>query len=277
MTAALTITVNCLGPNQDYRKQFVEKIKVYFVGNVAKTCQSTIIQMHLIVDKAINVNMASFSTCTANSSEAHFLIILLFNISLTSGDLYSFVFYPQILTRLSIKAYGTILIKDAIAKKTLLFIIENNYSRLCTNGFTSFCTNSIMNLLMIMYATRAYAFFLVIITIVVLRLNSCCSCVKLHRCCGRKNIVLWSAYHCVAFLVCVCFVSQCIHWFIPTSVRFLFRNHFMETCFCSFLIMHKKLLAMPTHPCLIISLLRGQQHLQQNGVYSMVAHCLVIV
>ena len=40
---------------------------------------------------------------------------------------------------------------------------------------------------------------------------------------------------CMALLVCV-LVSQCIQWAVPTTARFLFRNHFMETCFCSFLI-----------------------------------------
>ena len=50
-----------------------------------------------------------------------------------------------------------------------------------------FHTNSILNLFMIRYVTMAYAFFLVVTTIVVLRPNSCCSCVKLCRRCGRRN------------------------------------------------------------------------------------------
>ena len=47
--------------------------------------------------------------------------------------------------------------------------------------------------------------------------------------------MLWSAYYCVAFLVCVLFqpVHSLSH---PTSARLLFRNLFMETCFCSFLV-----------------------------------------
>ena len=40
----------------------------------------------------------------------------------------------------------------------------------------------------------------------------------------------WSAYHCVyGHFLFVCFVSQCIHWAIPTSAKFLFRNRFMVT------------------------------------------------
>ena len=120
-----------------------------------------------------------------------FLIILLLKINLTSGALYSFVFYAQILTRLSIKAYGTILVKDGITKNLLYFfeIILGAFSfQIVHGGYCVFHTNSIMNLFMIRYATMAYAFFLVLVTILVLRLNSCYSCVKLCRRCGRRNI-----------------------------------------------------------------------------------------
>ena len=49
-------------------------------------------------------------------------------------------------------------------------------------------TDSIMKLFMIKYATLLYAFFLVLATILLLRLHSCYSCVKLCRQCGRRNI-----------------------------------------------------------------------------------------
>ena len=52
--------------------------------------------------------------------------------------------------------------------------------------------------------------------------------------------MLWSAraYHCVHGTFCLCTLSASafMHWDIPTSARFLFRNLFMEACFCSFLI-----------------------------------------
>ena len=55
----------------------------------------------------------------------------------------------------------------------------------------SFCivpTNSIMTLYMFKFVTVFYAFFLVLATILVLRMHSCYSCVKLCRRCGRRNI-----------------------------------------------------------------------------------------
>ena len=123
-----------------------------------------------------------------------FLIILLFNISLTSGAVYSFVFYVQILSRLNVTALGTIHIKHDFTRGVV------NFFRLVLGVFTfdirsgshlEFCifqTDSIMNLFMIKYATLAYAFFLVIATILIMRIHSCYSCVKVCRRCGRRNI-----------------------------------------------------------------------------------------
>ena len=46
--------------------------------------------------------------------------------------------------------------------------------------------------------------------------------------------MLWSAHHCVHGTSCFCTLSTSafMHWAIPTCARFLFRNLFMETCFC---------------------------------------------
>ena len=57
--------------------------------------------------------------------------------------------------------------------------------------YQHFCivqTKNIMILFMFNYLTVLYAFFLVLATILVLRLHSCYSCVKLCRRCGRRNI-----------------------------------------------------------------------------------------
>ena len=120
-----------------------------------------------------------------------FLVILLFKISLTSGAVYSFVFYAQILSILSITLYGTIPLQNkntAYAIKffqLLLGIFNFNIGKW---EFCVFQTDSIMNLLMIKYATLAYAFFLVLATILIMRIHSCYSCVKVCRRCGRRNI-----------------------------------------------------------------------------------------
>ena len=120
-----------------------------------------------------------------------FLIILIFNISLTSGALYSFVFYAQTLSVLRITAFGIIHIDNNNVRNAILFyrVLLGIFNFEILN--LSVCvipTDSIMKLFMIKYATLLYAFFLVLATILLLRLHSCYSCVKLCRRCGRRNI-----------------------------------------------------------------------------------------
>ena len=60
----------------------------------------------------------------------------------------------------------------------------------------------------------------------------------------------WSAYYCVHGTSCLCTLSASayMHWANPTASRSLFRNFFMDTCFCSFLIeIFSNLLCGATH------------------------------
>ena len=122
-----------------------------------------------------------------------FLVILLFNISLTSGAVYSLVFYAQILSRLIVSAFNIIhvshhstkIIFDFLQFILGVFVFDIQGDRL---GFCIIQTDSMMNLFMMKYATLAYAFLLVLATILIMRLHSCYSCVKLCRRCGRRNI-----------------------------------------------------------------------------------------
>ena len=120
-----------------------------------------------------------------------FLIILLFNIRITSGAVHSFVFYIQILSRINITGFKTIHIEDRFTRYAVdvfQLVIGIFSFEIRSGGFCIFQTNTIMNLLMIQYATLAYAFFLVLGTILFMRIHSCYSCVKLCRRCGRRNI-----------------------------------------------------------------------------------------
>ena len=123
-----------------------------------------------------------------------FLVVLLFNIRLTSGAVYCFVFYVQILSRLNITAFSSIRIKSHFIQHVVDFfqfaigVLSFEIQSDSPFEFCIFQTDSIMNLFMIQYATLAYAFFLVLATILIMRLHSCYSCVKLCRRCGRRNI-----------------------------------------------------------------------------------------
>ena len=120
-----------------------------------------------------------------------FLVILFFNIRITSGAVYSFVFYIQILSQLNLTAFKTIHIEDRFTRYAVdvfQLVIGIFSFEIQSGGFCIFQTDTIMNLLMIKYATLVYAFFLVLGTILFMRIHSCYSCVKLCRRCGRKNI-----------------------------------------------------------------------------------------
>ena len=152
---------------------------------------------------------------------------MLFNISLTSGAVSSFVFYVQILSSITITAFGTIHIKNYIAQSVLDFIqvlfgvISFDIRSGIGPKFCIFQTDTIMNLFMIKYATLAYAFFLVLATILIMRIYSCYSCVKLCRRCGRRNIRGSIVDGLSAFLVLCYFQCAVITSHILTPSRLL--------------------------------------------------------
>ena len=95
-----------------------------------------------------------------------FSVILLFNISLTSGALYGFVFYAQTLSLLQLTAFGSIHISNTITQGGVTFyhMLLGLFNVDIANGGWEFCiveTKTIMTLFMFRYATMAYAFFLV--------------------------------------------------------------------------------------------------------------------
>ena len=123
-----------------------------------------------------------------------FLFILLFNVRLTSGALYGFVFYAQVMPSLSINKIDLELSGKTFSPALYFFVnIYDIFNLEPSSGqlYPSFCvvpTNSVLVLFMFNYLTVLYAFFLVLTTILVLRMYSCYSCVKLCRRCGRRNI-----------------------------------------------------------------------------------------
>ena len=156
-----------------------------------------------------------------------FLIILLFNISLTSGAVYSFVFYVQILSCITVTAFGTIHIKNPTTRSVVEFVqvFLGVFSFDIRSGAVlEFCimqTDSVMNLFMIKYATLAYAFFLVLATILIMRIHSCYSCVKVCRRCGRRNIRGSIVDGLSAFLVLCYFQCAVVtsHILTPSQLR----------------------------------------------------------
>ena len=143
-----------------------------------------------------------------------FIVIIIFDIYLTSGTLYTFIFYAQILDIFFVDGYRLIRFNKFIS--IILYTFRNIYgmadfSILYTDNI-SFCivnNATIMDLFLFKYLTTIYALFLILTTIIILKVNSLYTCIKLCHKCGRRNIRGSVINGLTAFLVlCYC---QCIY------------------------------------------------------------------
>ena len=121
-----------------------------------------------------------------------FLVILFFNINLTSGALYSFIFFAQIV----VNHYGNALyqsysppVKFVYSVVRVIYgIFDLDILEIDQLSFCLFENATIMDLMLVKYLTTLYALFLIIVTILILRFNVFYSCIKLCHKCGRRNI-----------------------------------------------------------------------------------------
>ena len=154
-----------------------------------------------------------------------FLFITLFDVNLTSGALYSFIFYAQILNNQFNNVYPVIVREN---KGFLLYTFE--FLKMVygifdfdvfENDSISFCVMpkaTVLDMLILKYVSTFYAFFLIIATIVVLKLNSFYTCIKFCHKCGRRNIrgsvingltafLVLSYYRCLIITIKILFPS----------------------------------------------------------------------
>ena len=148
-----------------------------------------------------------------------FLIILFFNINLTSGGLYSFIFYSQIINNTLYQSFNGIPAYFFIALKLVYGIFDLDILEIDQLSFCLFKNANIMDLMLIKYLTTLYALFLIIVTILVLRFSSY-SCIKLCHKCGRRNIKGSIVNGLTAFLVLCYFHCLIItlHILVPSYV-----------------------------------------------------------
>ena len=121
-----------------------------------------------------------------------FLVILFFNINLTSGALYSFIFYSQVVNNhyrnTVYQSYNGPLMYFFHAFKMIYGIFDLETFEIDQLSFCLFKNATIMDLMLIKYLTTLYALLLIIITILVLKFYSFHCCIKLCHKCGRRNI-----------------------------------------------------------------------------------------
>ena len=142
-----------------------------------------------------------------------FLAILMFDIRLTSGAFYTFIFYAQFLNGLYIDAYKTIPLDGLLG--TIAFVYKNLYGLfnfdILNAESLSFCLwpkATVLHLFMVQYMTTIYALLLIIFTMALLKVNSLYTCIKLCYQLGKRDIRGSIINALSAFLV-LCY-SQCV-------------------------------------------------------------------
>ena len=153
-----------------------------------------------------------------------FLVILFFNINLTSGALYSFIFYSQVVNNhyrnTVYQSYNGPLMYFFHAFKMIYGIFDLETFEIDQLSFCLFKNATIMDLMLIKYLTTLYALLLIIITILVLKFHSFHCCIKLCHKCGRRNIRGSIVNALTAFLVLCYFRCLIItlHILVPSYV-----------------------------------------------------------
>ena len=143
-----------------------------------------------------------------------FIVIIIFDIYLTSGSLYTFILYAQILDIFFVDGYRLIRFNKFMT--IVLYTFRNIYGMadfsILFTDHISFCivnNATVMDLFLFKYLTTIYALFLILTTIIILKVNSLYTCIKLCHKCGRRNIRGSVINGLTAFLVlCYC---QCIY------------------------------------------------------------------
>ena len=154
-----------------------------------------------------------------------FLVILFFNINLTSGALYSFIFYSQVVNNhycnTVYQSYNGPLMYFFHALKMIYGIFDLETFEIDQLSFCLFKDATIMDLMLIKYLTTLYALLLIIITILVLKFHSFHCCIKLCHKCGRRNIRGSIVNALTAFLVLCYFHCLIItlHILVPSYVK----------------------------------------------------------
>ena len=153
-----------------------------------------------------------------------FLVILLFDIRLTSGAFYTFLFYAQFLNALYINAHSTI----RASKHSAVTVYSSIYGIFNFKMFNaeklSFClwpNATVLHLFVIQYITALYALLLIVVTVFTMKINSLYTCIKLCHRFGRRDIRGSIINALSAFLV-LCY-SECVRitFSILTRVRLL--------------------------------------------------------
>ena len=154
-----------------------------------------------------------------------FITVMIFNISFTSGAVNGFIFFAQVLNTLAVDANGTVHLPKGVDLLTQVYQFIYRFFNLEFFGIDSlsFCLwkgATTLDILAFKYVTVAYALVLVVATIMLMNICSCC----FYRVffCLKPRVVKNSVIHGLSAFLVMCY-TQCT----LVSLRILTRT-FLE-------------------------------------------------
>ncbi len=150
-----------------------------------------------------------------------FLFILFFNVNLTSGPVYTLIFYIQILDVFSIDGFGHLQFNRPVQflvkfYKILYGIANLKFFRIEGLSFCIWNGAKTLDVMILKYAVTAYAVLLILGTIALLKVYSLYMCMKLCKKCGRRNI-RYSVVNSLSAFVLICYFHM-----INTSIAIVY-------------------------------------------------------
>lgn len=140
-----------------------------------------------------------------------FLIIIVFNISFTSGIINGFIFYAQVVTMLRITAGGFVPFPPAIYKVIQFLYLGFNLNPLVLDelSFCLFENATALDVIAFSYITLVYSFLLIIGVIVMVNKLSTRNCCKAWRRCTspKRESLQGSIIHGLSALLVLCYAK----------------------------------------------------------------------
>ena len=150
-----------------------------------------------------------------------FLFILFFNINLTSGSVYTLIFYIQILDVFSIDGYGHLQFSEPVKLFVNFFqimygIANLRFFRIEGLSFCIWKGTRTLDVIYLKYAVTAYAILLILGTVALLKVYSLYMCIRLCKKCGRRNI-RYSVVNSLSAFILICYYHM-----INTSIAIVY-------------------------------------------------------
>ena len=141
-----------------------------------------------------------------------FVVIIIFNINLTSGLANSFILYAQVLDFFDVTALGTYTLPPVVSALTDIYrflfgFLNLDFFRLDAASFCLWKGATVLDVLVFKYVTTAYAMVLLVILVICFKYLPCNRCLQFKRD-RREQVIQGSVIHGIAAFLIISY-AQC--------------------------------------------------------------------